>query len=86
MQKVKTAEAPQYLRDLIENSNRQRNVAGPRNDIKLYGKTRLEMYKKSFAFSASQCWNERLPPYLKSLTTPCFKRKAYSFFLTYVAK
>jgi hypothetical protein len=85
MQKIKNAEAPQYLRDLIENSNRRRNIAGPRNDIKLYSKTRLDIYKKSFAFSASKCWNEILPPCLKSLNTLCFKRKAYAFFLTYIA-
>ena len=70
----------QYLRQLVHTG--ARNDHSSRNSILILPKTRIDIYKMSFAYSGSICWNA-LP---RSLKTACsvstFKSKALQHFRT----
>ena len=60
--KVIHNKSPQYLRQLVRTG--ARNDHSSRNSILILPKTRIDIYKMSFAYSGSFCWNA-LPRSLK---------------------
>ena len=53
--KVMHNKSPQYLRQLVHNG--ARNDHSSQNNIFMLPKTRIDIYKMSFAYSGSFCWN-----------------------------
>ena len=78
--KVIHNKSPHYLRQLVHTG--ARNDHSSRNSILILPKTRTDIYKMSFAYSGSFCWNA-LP---RSLKTACsvstFRSKALQHFRT----
>ena len=78
--KVIRNKSPQYPRQLVHAGARIDHSS--RNSILILPKTRIDIYKMSFAYSGSFCWNA-LP---RSLKTACsvsiFKSKALQHFRT----
>ena len=62
MHKVIYSNLPQYLRQLVHNGARSDHSS--RNSILVLPKTRINIYKMSFVYSGSFCWNA-LPRSLK---------------------
>ena len=78
--KVICNKSPQYLRQLVHTG--ARNDHSSRNSILIFPKTRIDIYKMSFAFSGSFCWNA-LPRSLKiACSVSTFKSKALQHFRT----
>ena len=80
MHKVIYSNLPQYLRQLVHNEARSDHSS--RNSILILPKTRIDIYKMSFAYSGSFCWNA-LPRSLKiACSVSTFKSKALQHFRT----
>ena len=78
--KVIHNKSPQYLRQLFHTG--ARNDHSSRNNILIFPKTRIAIYKMSFAYSGSFCWNA-LPRSLKiACLVVTFKSKALQHFRT----
>ncbi len=78
--KVIHNKSPQYLRQLVRTG--ARNDHSSRNSILILPKTRIDIYKMSFAYSGSFCWNA-LPRSLKiACSVSTFKSKALQHFRT----
>ena len=78
--KVIHNKSPQYLRQLVR--TRARNDHSSRNSILILPKTRIDIYKMSFAYSGSFCWNA-LPRSLKiAFSVSTFKSKGLEHFRT----
>ena len=78
--KVIHNKSPQYLRQLVHTGVRSDHSS--RNSILILPKTRIDVYKMSFAYSGSFCWNA-LPRSLKiACSVSTFKSKALQHFRT----
>ena len=78
--KVVHNKSPQYLRQLVHTGARSDHSS--RNSILILPKTRIDIYKMSFAYSGSFCWNA-LPRTLKiACSVSTFKSKALQHFRT----
>ena len=78
--KVIHNKSPQYLRQLVHTG--VRNDHSARNSILILPKTTIDIYKMSFAYSGSFCWNA-LPRSLKiACSVSTFKSKALQHFRT----
>ena len=78
--KVIHNKSPQYLRQLVQIGARSDHSS--RSSILILPKTRIDIYKMSFAYSGSLCWNA-LPRSLKiACSVSTFKSKALRHFRT----
>ena len=78
--KVIHNKSPQYLRQLVHSGARSDHSS--RNSILILPKTRTDIYKMSFAYSGSFCWNA-LPRSLKiACSVSTFRSKALQQFRT----
>ena len=78
--KVIRNKSPQYLRQLVQIGARSDHSS--RNSILIFPKTRIDIYKMSFAYSGSFCWNA-LPRSLKiACSVSTLKSKALQHFRT----
>ena len=76
--KVIHNKSPQYLRQLVHTG--ARNGHSSRNSILILPQTTIDIYKMSFAYSGSLCWNA-LPRSLKiACSVSTFKSKALQHF------
>lgn len=76
--KVVHNKSPIYLKQFLQTGTR--HALNSRNNILVLPKTRIDLYKTSFSYSGSSCWNE-LPSQLKTACSiDTFKLKLFKHF------